>query len=56
MHFEVAVLQRKVVPQVLPGRTLAAATADNMPAHEIAASAVQTPPLPAAASPPAAPA
>jgi D-alanyl-D-alanine carboxypeptidase/Predicted Peptidoglycan domain len=56
MHFEIAVLGRKVTPQPSPERAIASGTADSVPAHEIAASAVQTPPLAVGASPPAAPA
>ena len=56
MHFEIAVLDRKITPQPSPGRVIASAANDHAPVPEIAASAVQTQPLPVEASPPAAPA
>jgi hypothetical protein len=56
MHFEIAVLDRRVTPQPSPARAVASELSDLIPAPEIAASASQTPPLSAAASPPASPA
>jgi hypothetical protein len=52
MHFEIAVLNRKVMPQP----AVAGAAGDRVPASDIAASAGQTPPLSVGASPPIAPA
>lgn len=52
MHFEIARLDRIVMPQPLPALVVASATTDSVPLHEIAASAIQPPPLPTSASPP----
>jgi len=54
MHFEIAVLQRKVISPVSSGQAVAGATVDSTVTHDIAASAIETPPLPVAESPPAA--
>ena len=56
MHFEIAILDRRVTPQPLPGLVIAVATPEGAPAHEIAPSTVQAPPLPVGASPSTAPA
>jgi hypothetical protein len=52
MHFEIAVLDRKVTPQPSPGRVVAGTADDHAPVSDIAASAVQTQPLSVGASPP----
>ena len=49
MHFEIAVLDRRLTPQSSPERAVASGTADSAPVHDIAASAVSTPPVPAEA-------
>jgi len=56
MHFEIAVLDRRDTPQPSLGRVIAVATTDSPPVHEIAASAVQAPPLSAGTSVPTTPA
>lgn len=56
MHFEIAILDRRVTPQPSPERAVASANAEGMPAHDVAASAVQPPPLPVSAPSPTAPA
>jgi len=56
MHFEIAILDRKITPQPSPEWAVTRATTDSVPAHDIAASAVQAPPLPVEAPLPAAPA
>ncbi len=55
MHFEIAILDRKVTPQPSPVLVVVSAPTDGVPADEMAASAVQVLPPPAAASPPIAP-
>lgn len=54
MHFEVAVLQRKVVPQISLASAAVNSAAGSMATDQIAASAVESPSLPAATLPPAA--
>ncbi|MGC2775945.1 MAG: M15 family metallopeptidase [Bradyrhizobium sp.] len=54
MHFEIAVLQRKVVPQISLGPAVAGSTADGRATHDVAAAGTETPPLNAATLPPAA--
>jgi hypothetical protein len=56
MHFEIAVLQRKVISLVSPALAAAGTPADSAVVHDVAASVIETPPLPVAESPPAAPA
>ena len=54
MHFEVAVLQRKVVPQISLASAVVNSAAGSLATDQIAASAVESPSLPAATLPPAA--
>ena len=56
MHFEIAVLDRRVSPQPAPEPAVASRTADGIAVHDIAANAVQTLTLQDEASPPIAPA
>jgi len=54
MHFEIAVLQRKIVPQVALGPAVVDPTAESSAAHDIAAGGAETPTMPCATLPPAA--